>query len=479
MEEKHATKKSRTDHGSCVTAAAASGLTGRRKGHVDVISGLPDCLLGIILSLLPTKEAARTSLLSSRWRRVWNTSPLYLSDDCIWSKKIFARRIFGRVTPWSRDKRWRFHTISHILGSHRGSVQRFSLIHTRFLDHDLSVAEGWFCILAQKHVQEIELRFPNDYSPAQRWIPAFLFACESLKKLSLHNCLFPAEASLNLINLLELDLHETEVKDKGLRKILSCCTALQLLSIEDRSLHRIHLRSRSLRVLRVIDCFDLKELFIEDAPNLQRLLGSSLARKECVKIVSAPKLEMLGILTMKIRRIETSKERTDVSLSTLEHSVKILSVVVNLGAHEEVKMLAYLLRCFPCLEKLHIQCSHNIDGNSANNGVLDYWEQIDSIDCVDHHLKIVKITMYDGLVGELNLAKYLIAKARVLTTLRIECESKFGKRWTSKQRSLLRFQDRASLDAQITFVKYKTLFWRDSLPKFDLSSADPFDIGTC
>lgn len=80
-------------------------------------------------------------------------------------------------------------------------------------------------------------------------------------------------------------------------------------------------------MLRVIDCFDLKELFIEDAPNLQRLLGSSLARKECVKIVSAPKLEMLGILTMKIRRIE-------VGTSVFEVLLISCSFISAVGVHK-------------------------------------------------------------------------------------------------------------------------------------------------
>uniref|UniRef100_A0A6V7QUC9 F-box domain-containing protein n=1 Tax=Ananas comosus var. bracteatus TaxID=296719 RepID=A0A6V7QUC9_ANACO len=39
------------------------------------INELPDCLLSIIISYLPTGEAARTSLLSSRWRHIWSTSP--------------------------------------------------------------------------------------------------------------------------------------------------------------------------------------------------------------------------------------------------------------------------------------------------------------------------------------------------------------------------------------------------------------------
>ncbi|KAJ0643533.1 putative F-box domain, leucine-rich repeat domain superfamily, F-box-like domain superfamily [Helianthus annuus] len=42
---------------------------------VDRISTLPQPILESILSLLPTEEAARTSILSTEWRYKWTTIP--------------------------------------------------------------------------------------------------------------------------------------------------------------------------------------------------------------------------------------------------------------------------------------------------------------------------------------------------------------------------------------------------------------------
>nr|CAB3473464.1 unnamed protein product [Digitaria exilis] len=63
------------------TLSAADGGEAAAADGVDRISALPDDLRRRIVSRLPIKDAVRTTTLSTRWRRVWHSTPLVLYDS--------------------------------------------------------------------------------------------------------------------------------------------------------------------------------------------------------------------------------------------------------------------------------------------------------------------------------------------------------------------------------------------------------------
>ncbi|RCV09251.1 hypothetical protein SETIT_2G012200v2 [Setaria italica] len=77
----------------------------------DFISGLPDAILGDIVTLLPTRDGTRTQVLSSRWHHVWRSAPLNLDSNA-----DSPRTIRGNI----RDSE-----ISRALSAHQGPGRRF------------------------------------------------------------------------------------------------------------------------------------------------------------------------------------------------------------------------------------------------------------------------------------------------------------------------------------------------------------------
>ena len=78
---------------------------------LDFISSLPDDMLRVIISLLPIKYGARTTLLSRRWRPLWNSSPFDLID----------------THELCHGYRKSLDAFSKILGSHHGPTRGLSM----------------------------------------------------------------------------------------------------------------------------------------------------------------------------------------------------------------------------------------------------------------------------------------------------------------------------------------------------------------
>ena len=87
---------------------------------LDIISNLPDDMLIVIISLLPIKYGARTTVLSRRWRPLWNSTPLDLID----THKL------------CHGYRKSLDAFSKILGSHPGPTRGLSMGKFRSNDKD-------------------------------------------------------------------------------------------------------------------------------------------------------------------------------------------------------------------------------------------------------------------------------------------------------------------------------------------------------
>jgi hypothetical protein len=285
-------------------AAAAAGNSGDRLGE------LPDAILLSILSCLPLRDAARSTVLSSRWRRLFDQS---LLD-------------FNACQPFppegGRGCVWLIHAVDSILASGRPIPVRsfrFLMYGRGFTDHMASVS-AWFWVLATRGIREVDI---NMFHMAWRLpLPASLLQLASLETLSVCFCDLPKDAALQLPLLKTLHLSKVNMSQETLQAMLSHCPSLECAKlINITGVQKICLRSKSL--LRLYGGFgSLTELVVEDAPNLEELVGVRLPNSTAtVKIVFAPKLQVLGYLAKNVRPLVLHDTIFDVILGHLSCSV--------------------------------------------------------------------------------------------------------------------------------------------------------------
>ncbi|CAM0947452.1 unnamed protein product [Alopecurus aequalis] len=211
----------RKSHGTAREQARRSG--DRDETADDLISDLPDAILGTIISLLPTKEGGRTQALSRRWRHFWRSAPLNLEVRT-------CPEVFNKSTV-------SVSAVSKILSEHLGPARRFSFTCLR--DGDIyAEAESFFRFRALANLQELDIAY------------------EWYHQLPLSPCaMCPSRGDV-------------------FHGLLSGCHALEsLYMVEVRSAGGLRVSSPTFRSigLRTRRAY----LIIEDAPCLERLLQTA------------------------------------------------------------------------------------------------------------------------------------------------------------------------------------------------------------
>ncbi|XP_039804131.1 putative F-box/LRR-repeat protein At4g15060 [Panicum virgatum] len=138
----------------------------------DLISLLPDEVLGDIISLLPTKDGARTQALSARWRPLWRLAPLNLAT---------------RGGSEDADEA----AVSRVLAAHRGPARRFAVSNLA-----LAGLDAWLRSPALDRLQELDVAFSPAAWPAPALPPSALARFSpTLLAARLGFCQFPDAAA--------------------------------------------------------------------------------------------------------------------------------------------------------------------------------------------------------------------------------------------------------------------------------------------
>uniref|UniRef100_A0A0D3ET28 F-box domain-containing protein n=1 Tax=Oryza barthii TaxID=65489 RepID=A0A0D3ET28_9ORYZ len=301
----------------------------RTTGLAESIERIPDDLLSKIITLLPTKEAPRTRILSRRWLSVCASTALFLDD-----------RHFLSTDGCDLD----INAIMNAMRTHEGSIHSVRITHFQF---DTFSVRRLLESLDSRELKDLVL--VNSVEDSHPEMPESLFRIRGLRCLCAGRWTFEDYSSLHLpsfgASLIEICFLSSDFTSNILGNLIVYCPRLEILSLFDVKLNCLKIESNSLQIM-VIWNMMAKHIIIHDTANLERLLFdiSKGSRQLCsITLLHTPCLEVLGVLDLSVHTLQIG-----------EDLVEILAVAVQFWIDNETMMLPRILECFPCLETLHI-----------------------------------------------------------------------------------------------------------------------------
>ncbi|WJX16170.1 Rho-type GTPase activating protein Rga1 [Trifolium repens] len=232
--------------------------------ELDRISCLPDHIIDQILSRLPIKEAGRTSVLSSEWRKKWSTlSNLVFDGQCVSATSSEDPSVikikFLRI-------------IDHVLLLHYGPINKVKISNSGYDLFDMNsmaYIDRWILHLSIRSIEKLVL----DFWLERRYnIPWCLFYCESLHCLELHWCwLKPPTAFEGFRNLKSLDLEEVTMTQDAFEKLISGSPLLEKLTLVGfDGFTQINIHAPNIKFIEIIGKFE--GISFDNTPQLAKVL---------------------------------------------------------------------------------------------------------------------------------------------------------------------------------------------------------------
>ncbi|XP_055826275.1 putative F-box/LRR-repeat protein At5g02930 [Solanum dulcamara] len=221
----------------------------------DRISKFPDSLVLEILSLLPTKDAFRTCLISKRWQ----TLPTLIDSFNFTCLNSRAREDFSFLQ----------NALAHSLSSKIKKLQLdftgLWLLDCSFRPEYESLVSRCFSFAVERNVENVVLWF---YNGDQCTFPESLYTCSSLITLDVRSCGFNNHAVISWNSLKSIKLGYLVLTDDDIVKLLSGCPALETMELyRYMGFSRLEINSPKLKILKLKDY----RRFSENGDNLEIL----------------------------------------------------------------------------------------------------------------------------------------------------------------------------------------------------------------
>lgn len=410
--------------------------------EIDNFSRLPDKLVMFIVSLLPSKAAAITSVLSTRWRNLYafySTLDFDFYVDCIGSTDVVD--------------------IVFSLGNTLCPIDKFSVNSSASQSFDSSRFEVWMRAVLQRGVRELDLSLSGSLK-----LPTILFTCKTLvvfnldSKLSDSGLEVPTDVYLPSLKVLSVVNAISFSKDDSAKRLYSSCPVLEQLVIvsylceEGDCKSKLNVSSTTIKRLTVQTMADAEQcdaFEIEiNAPNLVYFKyygweGDTFAFSNVQSLVeadidfrnvsgdSSTYLNAANVLIGGISNVQTLR----ISVQTMLHlnkelaPIPVLQNVTNLSVFEDEfsswdGLPSFLTHC-DSLKTLVLE--FNADLTDDDSGPPCEWDpnawliiKESKVSCLLSSLKDIEIRSFVADEIQFNMIEYFLKGAGALENMKIQ-----------------------------------------------------------
>ncbi|KAJ0246660.1 F-box/LRR-repeat protein [Hirschfeldia incana] len=430
-------------------------------GSKDYISGLPDCLIRHILSFVPTKEAASTSVLAKRWRYLFALTPNLEFDDSVYMNSRKGRRKkYTSRRKKSKTPRSFVDFVDRALVLHqRVPLNRFSL-KCEGVIHPFIIT-GWLLKVMEHGVLDLDLNISSDIACP---LPSEMFVSETLARLKLRVrdvLTIDKVKDVSLPKVKTLCLAYVIVTSSVFRGLLSGCQALEELvlsnllvldgccSVSHDTLERLVVRrSRTFDETQKSVSFSTPNLvylkysdtiadkypkvefnsLVEACLNL-RMTTDQIREAKFSYDDGSPPEEMVGNATNFLKGICNVKTLylSDNSLEVLTYCCKpipefnnLIHLTIKTDPHVAWESLPALLKNCPKLETLVFEGLHHKFANCGEEDMClcKSWEEEDIPTCLSSSpVKVLKILKFGEIFGYEDIVEQIKQVQHFLETM--------------------------------------------------------------
>ncbi|XP_020524575.1 F-box/FBD/LRR-repeat protein At1g13570 [Amborella trichopoda] len=405
----------------------------------DRISELPTEIILMILSALTIREAARTSVLSRRWRSAWTSTPVL--NICLDSLQSFS-------CNWAN-------IVDSVLSRHHGPISTFWL--DRMIWCSSEDLNRWLSMLSSRVIEDLVIDFYDQYVPYTVH-PSF-FSCSTLVSVELSSCRLEMPTDFNGFRFLKLlSLKTVTLTDTILQAIVSQSERLEDLTLIDcEGLSKIKIVASNLFNFHLFGVFtevdlsgslNLKDLFInwDDDEN-----GVWPLRQIIMGLTKLESLSVTGFLLHSF--YEKSANGGNGGLSTTYNSLLTFEIHLNCLEVSEIMGLVCLLKKFPNLNSL---CIKDLEKELKPEGKLTKRNlealNSDARSCLAH-VKKLELEIAPYCDETLEIIEFFLLNAGVLDLLLIIIWSLEDQEERSKIEERLNSFPRASSQAKIVVAE--------------------------